>query len=464
MKNKYISVLILTTLSLNSCSEGFFNLTPNYEVTVESVYKTDSDFNIALMGCYAKLQTQNSYYLELCEFRSDNLYLNAPTAGTQDRYDLDQFKDVATNGILGELWANFNNGVYRCNLILDRIDAADIDAKIKAQYKAEAMVIRAFTYFNMYRAWGCVPVTTKVVSVAEALKIGRCTKEEMYNLLSGDLEEVVNNSMLPASYKGDNSGRITLGAARALLAKVYLTFGKAQSAANVLSDMIGKYSLLPNIADVFKVDNSLNNEIIWAIRYNKTIVGEGHGAWYSITNLTDDNNQTMTLKSLYSPEDSRKSMIEYSKVPGVSVCLMKKFFDTPDAATKQYGNDFIVLRYSDVLLMYAEALNEVAYDGSSNSQAFAFLNEVRQRAGLAALSAVEIPDQVSFRKAILLERHKEFPYEGQRWFDAIRLGVATEAATAEGHEIQEYQFLFPIPNTELDRINDRKLLWQNPGY
>ena len=157
-------------------------------------------------------------------------------------------------------------------------------------------------------------------------------------------------------------------------------------------------------------------------------------------------------------------MLEYVEVPGVKVCLMRKFYDTRDATTLQYGADNIILRYADVLLMYAEALNEIQYNSSQTSPALVSLNAVHTRAGLSAIDISELPNQAAFRKAIMLERQKEFPYEGQRWFDSVRLGGAQEAASNEGHTIQQYQMLFPIPTTELERINDESLMWQNPGY
>lgn len=460
---KTISVVVIAFL-MGSCSDSFFELSPNDQVTVDQVYQTENDFKMSLNGCYSKLQTQMDYYIELCEYRSDNLFLNAPTSGTQDRYDIDQFKENAANGILDNLWANFNNGIYRCNMVLDRIDAANFDETKKQQYKAEAMFIRAYTYFNMYRAWGCVPISKKVVTVSEALGIGRATEDQMYDIICGDLKTIVDNNMLPAKYTGSDVGRVTSGAAKALLAKAYLTFKKPKEAADVLATMIDTYSLLPNIADVFDVNNKMNAEIIFAIRYNKQEVGEGHGAWYSITNLTDETNRTATLNHLYSTNDQRAALLEYVQVPGVKVCLMRKFYDTRDATTSQYGCDNIILRYADVLLMYAEALNEVGYNGSQTAPATVALNAVHTRAGLTPIDITSVPDQASFRKAVMLERQKEFPYEGQRWFDAVRMGGAQEAAAAEGHTIQQYQFLFPIPTSELERINNESIMWQNPGY
>ena len=450
---KYKLILFLSTAFLSvACTDSFFDLEPSSSVPTDKVYKTADDFNVAVMGCYSKLQTQVSYFTECCEYRSDNLTLSAPTAGTQDRYDIDQFADKASNGILENAWANFNNGVYRCNLILDRIDEANFDATLKKQYKGEALFIRALTYFNMYRLWGGIPMTNKVVTVAEALKIGRSSDQQVYDFLVGDLNQVINENMLPSSY-----------AAMALLGKIYLTFHKWTEARNVLSQLIGKYSLMTTPERVFDVNNKMNDEIIFAVRFNKDVEGEGHGYWFSIINLTDDTNQTKALKECYKDGDKRKDLITYVKVED-KVCVMNKFKDIKSATYNTVGNDQIILRYADVLLMYAEALNEISYSNLQNSEALVALNAVHTRAGLCPILITELPDQDSFRSAIMLERQQEFPYEGQRWFDLVRMGGAKEAMKAEGHIIQDYQFLYPIPKTELERINNTELLWQNTGY
>ena len=472
---KYKLILFLSTALLSvACTDSFFDLEPSSSVPTDKVYKTAEDFNVAVIGCYSKLQTQVSYFTECCEYRSDNLTLSAPTAGTQDRYegeprcvvipeDIDQFADKASNGILEAAWANFNNGVYRCNLVLDRIDEANFDATLKKQYKGEALFIRALTYFNMYRLWGGIPMTNKVVTVAEALKIGRSSDQQVYDFLVGDLNQVINENMLPSSYTSADMGRVTSGAAMALLGKIYLTFHKWTEARNVLSQLVGRYSLMTTPEQVFDVNNKMNDEIIFAVRFNKDVEGEGHGYWFSIINLTDDTNQTKSLKECYKDGDKRKNLITYVKVED-KVCVMNKFKDVKSATYNTVGNDQIILRYADVLLMYAEALNEISYSNLQNSEAMVALNAVHTRAGLSPLQITELPDQDSFRKAIMLERQQEFPYEGQRWFDLVRMGGAKEAMKAEGHIIQDYQFLYPIPKTELERINNTELLWQNTGY
>ena len=457
--NIFIAVLLLT---FASCTDNFFDLEPSNEVTTKNLFKTAEDFNLAVIGSYSKLQSQVNFFTELSEYRSDNLWLSAPTAGTQDRYDIDQFADKASNGILEEAWANYYNGVYRANSVLDRIDNANIAENLKKQYKGEALFIRALTCFNIYRIWGGVPVTNKVVSAEEALKIGRSSNEGMYQFITSDLITIIDQNLLPETYTGINIGRATLGAVQTLLGKVYLTFGKYQEAKDVLSQVIGKYQLLP-LEQVFDVNNTMNKEIIFAVRFNKTIPNEGHGTWFSIGNLTDDTNQTASLLNAFEDGDKRKGMITYQQADN-NLYLIKKSFDTRDASTRQLGNDQIIFRYADVLLMYAEALNEISYSNSQNSEQFKAINQIRQRAGVADLLITNMPDKDSFKRAILLERQREFPYEGHRWFDLVRMGYAKEIMAQNGHQIQDYQLVYPIPQTAIERINNEDLMWQNTGY
>lgn len=460
---KILVLASLATLLMTSCGDSFFDLEPASSVTIDKVYKTASDYNVAVIGCYAKLQSQVNFYTECCEYRSDNLSLGAPTAGTQDRYDIDHFTEKPSNGILSSYWANFNNNVYRCNLLLDQIDGANFAENLKKQYKGEAMFIRALNYFNMYRIWGGVPATKHVVSATEALKVARYSDEQMFDLIAGDLKEIVDNNYLPETYSSADMGRATSGAAKALLGKVYLTFHKWTEAKDILSQLIGKYQLVSPIAQVFNVDNKNNNEIIFAVHFNKEIEGEGHSYWYNLTNASDDTNQTSSLLNTFPTADARKDLITYVQVEK-NVRLMNKFYDTKSPTFKTVGNDQILLRYADVLLMYAEALNEIQYDASEGSLALKYLNAVRQRAGISNLTAKQLPTQEKFRKGILVERQREFPYEGQRWFDLVRMGFAKSVMAENGVEIKDYQLLFPIPQQEIEKVGDKSILWQNPGY
>ena len=151
------------------------------------------------------------------------------------------------------------------------------------------------------------------------------------------------------------------------------------------------------------------------------------------------------------------------KAPGTSIISAVKFFDAIGTGNDA-GNNFIVIRYADVLLMYAEALNEVSYDATGTGDAFKYLNSVRARAGVASLTPAQLPDQASFRNATLQERNLELALEGERWFDLLRSGQAISALAAVGITVQPYQLLYAVPQTEIDVINNPNNFPQNPGY
>lgn len=458
-KVKAIIYIIACSFTLTSCSDDFLNLAPTTEASVENFYQSPEDFNLAVVSCYSKLQSQMSYYTDMLEYRGDNLFLSAPTAGTQDRYDIDNFVETPSNGILGSLWANFYNNIFRCNLVLDKIGNKSFDQNLKNQYTGEAKFIRALTYFNLYRAWGGVPVTLKVVSPNEGLKIGRSSTDEMYTIITNDLKDAVN--LLPLSYGAVDLGRATSNAARALLGKVYLTFGKHTEARDVLSEVIGKYTLQNNPSEVFDVTNEMNSEIIFAVRFSKNIVGEGHGLWYTTSDLTATALESDLVNS-YEAQDKRKNLLEYVKSGNSYV--VKKYYDILSPTTQNVGNDFIILRYADVLLLYAEALNEISFNADPNSVALFSLNEVRKRAGIDPLSIQDVVNKDGFRKAILQERKKEFPLEGHRWYDLVRLNAVEEEMAKVNRFPESFRNIYPIPKTELERINNNSILWQNPGF
>lgn len=438
-----------------SCSDDFVNLSPQNSLNSEDFYKTKDDFNAAVIAAYAKLQGQVNLYFELVEWRSDNLDLAAPTAGTQDRFNVNKFQETTDNGILKTAWENYYNGIFRANVIIEKIGGANFDDIEKKQYEAEARFIRALTYFNVVRIWGDAPIVLKTITVAESLKLGRSKVEEVYQTIETDLKFATEN--LPPSQV---LGRATSGAAKSLLGKVYLTQKKYPEAISVLNEVVGKYSLLPSIASVFNVGNKANNEIIFSIRFNKEIESEGHGSWFSVSDISISP-FTSKLVNAYAINDQRKAMIDY--VSSGNQLIPGKFFDTESIATRSFGNDYILLRYSDVLLMLAEALNEQSYQ--TTGAAFNYLNEVRKRASLETFTSVNLPNQESFRTAVLNERFLEFPLESHRWFDLIRTNTAkSEIKSGIGISIQDYQLLFPVPQSEIEKINNISIFYQNEGY
>lgn len=454
MKNIYIILLCVLFLFPTGCSEDFLELAPKDTLNGETFYTTENEFNEALAGVYAKLQGQVGFYFEMSEWRSDNLDLGAPTSGTQDRFNVNKFVDTPSNGIIEAAWANFYNGILRSNLIIDRIVGAQFDEATKKRIEAEARFIRALTYFNIVRLWGDVPIILTEISAQEGLNIGRSSVNDAYVEIEKDLKFAIEN--MPSNA---DLGRATANAAKALLGKVFLTQGKYADSEVILRELVGVFSLLPDIADVFDPDNKANNEIIFSIRFNKNVAGEGHGYWFSVGDLSTVS-LTDKLTNIFSTGDLRTSMITYQPTNDNSF-VPAKFFDTK--VDNRVGNDFILLRYADVLLMLAEVINQQGY--STTGDAYTYLNEVRNRAGLTPLTSTELPGQEMFHNAVLKERFLEFPLEGHRWFDLIRTNTADqEIFSGIGINVPDTRLIYPIPNVEIEKINNDQLYYQNAGY
>lgn len=446
-------------LSLSSCGDSFFEQYPSNNITEGNFYKTDDDFNQGIYSCYHKMKTQMGFYVNELAYRSDECYLESMAVSTQDRYDIDHFQEKSNNGILKDVWNAWYNGIYRCNDVLNHMEGKNIANADK--YRGEALFLRSWWYFTLYRVFGPVPVTTVVVSPADAKKVARCSDEDMYRRLSEDLSEAID--LLPAK-KSAEVARVTKIAAQALLAKVYLTFGKYPEAQAVLEEAMkdGSYGLMSSTAQVFDVANKMNREIIFALYYNKTN-DNGHGYWYSTTTgvMADIKNPTAQFKSLYSSEDSRLNLINtYTKINS-NLYAMTKWMDTYDAQyTTQVGNDFPLIRYADVVLMYAEALGQQG----RIADAIPYLNRTRTRAGLPELSSEDVATKEKFIRELADERGREFALEGQRWFDLVRLGLAVDYFKDLGYSVDSHNLLFPIPQDQIEIVNDKSILWQNPGF
>jgi hypothetical protein len=464
---KKLAYILAPALLLSSCSKSFLDLTPKSEITTGSFYKTSADAITAVNGCYTANQSTNLYgggFQVLMEERGDNVLDLDISAGSGTNYKLAHFIEDPGNSLLYNSWVSLYNGVFLCNTLLDNIGPIPMDSTLKNRVRGEALFLRALHYFNLVRLWGPVPLVTHVVTSAQALQLKRDSVSAIYQQIEADLTFAVAN--LPASYTGADVGRVTTGAASGLLGKVYLYEHKYAQSAAALQAVInsGVFSLQSNIATVFTA--KYNSEILFAVRYASGITGQDHAFWFG------DNNNLPTIESsivrAYAAGDLRKTLTDAIKPAGLSFTCPRKYVDAPDASNNS-GVDFPTLRYADVLLMEAEALNEQAY----GTTAFSFLNQVRQRAGLAALTAADLPDQASFRQEVYLERRLELPFECDRWFDLVRTGNAIAAIAADaGKEvvtgtpivIDAHQFVYPIPASELNIINNPTNFPQNPGY
>lgn len=469
MKNIYI--ILIFSLFLSSCGEKFLDLDPVSQITTGSFYKTAEDIDLAVNAAYDALQTTGQYgqnFVYFMEVSSDNSEQNSITTSGGTYGDFDLFRLFPTNPVLDQTWKDCYAGIQRCNIVLNRIDKVEIDQSIKPVREGEVKFIRALTYFNMVRIWGDIPlVITETENPFDAYGHIRNVSEVIYQQIITDLTEAIIG--LPVSYTGKDIGRATKGAAQTVLGKVYLTQKKYSEATTILNQIIagGNYQLLGNYADIFKVANKNNNESIFEVQFRKGGTGEGSSyANLFATSTTQvggigavwgDNIPTIGMMNAYPVGDKRKDA-------SVGDRYNKKFMDTP-FQDKDADNNFPALRYADVLLMYAEALNEQGYQASGN--AFKFMNQVRTRAGLAAYTSANLPDQASFRLAIENERKLELAFENHRWFDLVRTGRAPDVMKGATYqtikiEVDAHHLLFPIPQSQIDASAGK--ITQNPGY
>lgn len=449
-------------VTLTACQKDFLDLKPQSQPNVDNFYKTANDFGNAVNGAYDALQSPNQYggdYNTIVEARGDNILDNDPSSGSGLRYNIDRFIEPTTNSVLRDTWGSLYTGINRCNLILDKIDAVTMDATLKARYKGEAQFIRALSYFNLVRLWGKVPLVLTAGSTTDARSYTRNEIADIYAAIEKDLTAAAAG--LPVSYTGADVGRATSGAAKGMLGKVYVTQKKYDLAVSTLRELVNgtTYQLLPNVGDVFLVTNKNNAELLFAVKYRKGgLLGEGHGSWFG-TSIGDP--VEPSLRAAYSAGDKRLPLTVMIPVPTSINSVPRKFYDEL-SATSDVGNDFPVLRFADVLLLYAEALNGVGYQATG--EAFTALNRVRIRAGVAPYTAAQLPTKEAFQTAVIRERRLELALESDRWFDLIRTGTAVEAIKVTGITMPAYRVYYPIPQSEIDVYNNKTTFPQNDGY
>lgn len=477
MRNPRLLPFFCIVLVLSSaCRSDFIDLTPENTIGITSYYKTPTDIAGGVNAAYGSMQTQYNFFWLFAEVPTDNAQSRVDGANYGD---FNLFTVSPTNNNLS-FWNTCYRSVANINIVLDRMVSVPFqDESLKKRYEGELKFLRALTYYNLVRLFGEVPLVTKSIgSIDEAYALGRTPVELVYQQIIKDLQEA--EALLPARYTAATGvGRATTGAAKTILANVYLTRRQYTNAIAKLQEIIsaGTYSLLPNYADVFLATNGNNAEIIFSIQYTKGGVGEGslftNFVFPATGNLVPFGSeaQWMATQDLYDAFDANDLIRRNASVgrytgPNTVEYFTRKYIDVPTARFDA-ENDFIVTRYADVLLMLAEALNETG----KATDALPFLNQVRSRAGLPSYT---LTDPVQLRAQLEKDRRLELSFEGHRWFDLLRTGRTIDvlnahfkkytitAGTTGVVNVQPYQLLFPVPNSEI-LINPDKLS-QNPGY
>lgn len=428
------------------------DVAPTDLIPAEDAITTEKGLRAAVAGVYDGLQN-GDIAQELMIF-GDLAADNLEAVGSRIAYREVFNNRITPNNIRIEgIWNAHYDVINRANVVLANLDNVNgVSETQKNTFRGELLFIRALCHFNLVKAFGAVPVkTAPTLGISpEEVDVPRVSIDQVYNQIKTDLEEAIMN--LEGTGKG-NSIIASEGAAYALLARTSL-FQKEYSAVIEATSSIMTFGYVlqegSSYAEIFNEANE-NDEIIFQIDFSDNDVNAladyfQPSARYEVALASGAFN-------LFTSDDNRTSVS--AQASGSDLYCNKYTNISLDS------DNSIVLRYADVLLMRAEALNEQAYDG--NGEAFDLINSIRNRAGLDSLDANNVPTQAAFRQAILLERRKEFIGEGHRWFDLIRTGSALGILGNAKGITSESQLLFPIPQSELDANNHPKMT-QNKDY
>jgi starch-binding outer membrane protein, SusD/RagB family len=502
------AALLLAGASCNS----FLDPHPTDTLTSANFYKTQADALAAVNAAYGQLEYQYLYFFYVSDVSGDDIFATA-NFGT-DGHQLADYTFDKTLSWWEYVWSNSYIAINRSNLVVDNVPGISMDTTLKKRVIGEAKFIRALNYFNMVRWFGDVPVVLHAATSASQGLIPRTPADSVYNLIINDLTAAA--AVLPPSYSGADAGRATSGAALSLLAKVYLTQKNwalaAQTAGQVINS--GVYQLAPHFKDPFTIALQFTNpETIFQVNYASptqvagvlgSIVtlfglpegypgGDAYGLMqvnpatvnqYTATDTRGDHGSIMTscptAAGCTHPYVNLQGDTVYWSVPslnhsGGAGAAFDKYLDetntqnTSARSWEQQGNGWIVLRYADVLLMYAEAVNNGGPQAAM-SRDVAY-NMVAQRGDPSAPTVAGLSQQ-AFQDSLIVQRDKEFLLEGQRWFDLARWGVLDSVITVKTGQIAAAypgettqhgapNSLFPIPLTEI-QVNPK--LTQNPGW
>lgn len=496
---RIFSFAIIIFLSTLSCKKDFLNKTDPTRISTNVFYKDAKQVQQAVDGVYGALQPIINGQWLYNELPSDNTTIDFYPADRGPAVRIETFEFYSWNAgtsNINDMYVGYYNAIYNANNTLAKIPGAALSDSLNQVYAGQLKFIRAYLYFELVQYFGdVVLITEPLKQPADAYAYTREPQEKVYTQIETDLKDAA--AALPVTYPAKHVGRATKGAALALLGKVYLTKKQYSESVTTLKQVLSLgYSLVPNYADVFDPNKKNGPESIFEIQYQG---GNDLGEWSSFiytfaprasagsvtgwpqSNPGGWNIPTNDLINSYETGDVRKDVsvgLDFvSPITGKTVPYIKKY-DHPHTIYGRTDDNWPVLRYADVLLMLAEAINE---QSGPTGEAYTYLNQVRSRAGLAPLSGL---GQQAFREKLAHERRVELAFENWRWFDLKRTmttqqlavflndyGAKEKANPTVGRQgipysnidyvFEPFESLYPLPNNEL-LINTK--LAQNQGY
>lgn len=499
-QNIFFGILTLGLLTfITSCNKSYLDVDPKGQTLEVNYYKTPAQAFEGLVAAYANMTMEDGWANKLGALNSasDECYTGGANIGDMSYYQTwNTYTLTEVSGPSDKFWNTDFQGIYRANLILEKLAAGvpDLSNDLKNRYMAEAKTLRAYYYFELIRLFKSIPLITKPLEQAEWFSVTQATREEVFAQIEKDLTEAI--PVLPAALSSTEYGRMSKGAAMAILGKTILfqnNTARMAEAANWFNKVntSGVYALQSKFGDIFDPANKFNSESIleithsasmkvgdWGARiygnmyvimvgprsYNPGTADAAHNyvAGWSfnpvIKAFAESMHSDPRFKYTIADVDSLVTNCGAQYTPGYQNtgyfiqkwAPLQKWKAASGTTELNFTNDFIEIRLADTYLLEAEA--SVRANGNAvTPRAQALLDLVRARVGLASKTAT--------LDNIYEERRLELATEGHRWFDLVRTGNAASVLAFKGFKAGKHEFI-PIP---LSSINNTKMI-QDPAY
>ena len=491
--NKTLSIIILVLFSFyfTGC-ESFLDKQPQGALTQETFPTTASDALLAVNASYSVMLDSrfHSGLFPILDIMSDDARKGSnPTDQSSEIGPYDNFTFTKTSSVLQSWWGTLYLGIKRANVVIEKVPGIDMDANLRNRYVSEAKFLRALFYFDLVRAWGDVPL---VLALNPPIKLERTAKSDIYKQIEKDLIDAIAGLDEKSAQTSDQLGRATKGSARGLLAKVYLFEGDNVNAEKYALEVINsnEYGLEPVFTNANGILGEQGKESLFEVGAVglEAAGGDQYGNVQGVRGTPNRgwgfNRPTPNLRASFETGDPRMkgTIIDLQDtLDGIIIsgdgttpdvtkddqgnileteCYNRKVWTPGNDVASQFGCNRRLLRYADVLLMAAEALNE----NNKPTDALVYLNLIRKRArqgNNSILPDITTTDKTTLRGIILNERRHELAMEGHRFWDLIRTGKAVEVLGPLGF-VSGKNELLPIPQSEID-ISQGSLT-QNPNW
>lgn len=483
------SLGLTMTAGLVACGDEFLDKAPKGELTSDNFFKDALQAEQSVNAIYSHLRNFNVHvfsYIGVTDIASDDADKGSVPGDAGFLQDINDFTFDANNTAVNGIWSGYYQGIFRANQVLANVPNIEMDEELKTRLLGEARFLRAYFYFFLVRTYGDIPLIDRPLNPDE-YRQARVPATEIYAFIEDDLNFAIANLPEKSEYPATELGRATSGAAKAYLAKVHLFQNDFQATFQAAQEVIssGEYALYPNYEAIFRREGEHSSESIFEVSTVALEQGGGASQFNEVQGIRGNpnngwgfNNPSDDLIAAYEENDPRLDatvifngdtlstgeIVRADPNMGAGAKFSKKAWipERPPIGFGNSGANIRLFRYADLLLIAAEAANELG----NTSEALNYLNQVRERARQGnpnILPDVTTTNQAELKSAIWKERRVELAMEQHRYFDLVRQGQAQAVFTNLGinwtpgkHEI------FPIPQAEIDISGG--ILTQNPGY